>query len=117
MRTAIIGLLACAGLIVVATGSPPLRREARGERPLSPIAPRSAVSDQLITIAFDHGQDHDQVTLIDPTSRVLGVYHIDRATGAVTLKSVRNIHWDLQMDEFNSISPSPSEIRSLLQPR
>ena len=117
MRTAALGLLVCAGLVFAVAGAQPFPREARGERPATSHAPRFAATDELITVAFDRGEAHDQVTIIDPKSRVLGVYHIDRSTGAVTLRSVRNIHWDLLMDEFNSVSPSPSEIRSLLQPR
>jgi hypothetical protein len=34
--------------------------------------------------------------------------------GDITLKSVRNIHWDLQMVEFNTEAPLPREIRSML---
>jgi hypothetical protein len=46
------------------------------------------------------------------------VYQVDPRSGAIALKSVRNIHWDLQMDEFNSGgNPSPKEIRSLLEQR
>jgi hypothetical protein len=43
------------------------------------------------------------------------IYHVDPATGVVALKSVRNIQWDLMMDEFNGVSPLPREIRSMLQ--
>jgi len=47
----------------------------------------------------------------------MSVYHIELATGKIALRSVRNIHWDLQMTEFNSADPLPREIRSLLEPR
>ena len=47
----------------------------------------------------------------------MGVYHIDLATGEVSLKSVRNIHWDLQMIEFNGTRPLPREVRSMLEQR
>ncbi len=39
------------------------------------------------------------------------VYHID-ASGVITLKSARNIHWDLQMEQYNGTSPLPRDIRS-----
>ena len=31
--------------------------------------------------------------------------------------SVRNIHWDLQMMEFNGVNPLPREIRLQLEQR
>ena len=47
----------------------------------------------------------------------MAVYHIDRATGALALKSVRNVHWDLQIEDYNSASPTPREIRLLTDNR
>jgi hypothetical protein len=55
------------------------------------------------------------VTVIDPRQRVLGIYHVDRATGEIALRSIRNLTWDLQMIEFNSGTPLPQDIRSGLQ--
>ena len=52
------------------------------------------------------------MTVIDPKQRVLAVYHVDRASGQITPKSVRNITWDLQMTEYNSGEPLPQDIRS-----
>jgi hypothetical protein len=58
-----------------------------------------------------------QLTIIDPRTRVLGIYHVDTQSGAITLKSVRNISWDLQMVEFNGTNPLPRDVRALLEPR
>jgi hypothetical protein len=55
------------------------------------------------------------VTVIDPRVRVMAVYHVDRDSGQITPKSVRNFTWDLQMIEFNSGNPLPQDIRSGLQ--
>ena len=44
----------------------------------------------------------------------MAVYHVDRATGKITLKSVRNVRWDLLLDEFNGTNPAPREIRALV---
>jgi hypothetical protein len=71
--------------------------------------------DGLIALATPAGEQRQQVTVIDPEKHVLGVYHIDLTTGEIVLKSVRNIHWDLQMMEFNGTTPLPREIRSLLE--
>ena len=57
------------------------------------------------------------MTVIDPEKHVLGVYHIDLTSGEIVLKSVRNIHWDLQMGEFNGTKPLPQEVRSMLEQR
>jgi Tol biopolymer transport system component len=57
------------------------------------------------------------ITLIDPQTRSMVVYHIDKTNGEISLRSVRNVHWDMQMDEFNGKNPLPREIRSLLQTR
>ena len=76
-----------------------------------------AGSSGLIT-HFDSSQSKaPMLTVVDPQTRVLAVYRIDPATGEVTLRGVRNFQFDLQMDEFNGVSPTPREIRSLLQRR
>jgi len=54
---------------------------------------------------------------VDTRTRALGVYHIDRGTGQISLKSVRSVQWDLMMDDFNGGNPAPQEIRSLLDSR
>jgi len=68
----------------------------------------------LTTLSSPIGENRQQLTVVDPDMRVISVYHID-AKGEITLKSVRNIHWDLQMVDFNSSSPLPREIRALLE--
>jgi hypothetical protein len=66
---------------------------------------------------YDTSGGQPLLTVVDSQSRVMSVYHIDRATGEITLRGVRNFQYDLQMDEFNGVSPTPREIRSLLQRR
>ena len=70
---------------------------------------QSVPSQQLIAFSLDLGNSGQQVTLIDTGRRVLGVYHIDRTSGEISLKCVRNTHWDLLMDEFNGVSRVASE--------
>ena len=76
-------------------------------------------SPDLIALSFDAGEGRQQITVVDPRQRSLAVYHVDRATGAVSLKSVRNLQYDLLIEEFNTGpgTPSPREIRSLAQPQ
>lgn len=74
-------------------------------------------SSELIALPAQIDNTRQQLTVIDPRTHVLSVYHLDLATGSVTLKSVRNLSWDLQLDEFNGNKPLPREIRSQLQAR
>jgi hypothetical protein len=75
---------------------------------------RAQAGDLIAEVTAAEGQPH-VVTVIDPRQRVVAIYHVDRASGQITPKSVRNITWDLQMIEFNSGEPSPQDIRSGLQ--
>jgi hypothetical protein len=52
------------------------------------------------------------LTVIDPREQWIGVYHVDRASGEITLKSARKYTWDLQLIDFNSGKPLPQDIRS-----
>ena len=74
-------------------------------------------SSTLITVATPAGEHRQQLTVVDSDTRTLAVYHIDTTSGEISLKSVRNINYDLRMIEFNGTSPLPREIRSLLEPK
>jgi hypothetical protein len=84
--------------------------------PQPPASPTGG-SSGLIALANTLGDHRQQLTVVDPALKVVSVYHIDATTGDIVLKSVRNIHWDLQMVEFNGSSPSPKEIRALIEQR
>ena len=114
MRTVVWGLVVSVVLVVaLAGGGPP---EAQAQRSGVNIPAGSATTD-LIALSFDGGEGRQQVTLIDPRTRVMAVYHVDRTSGSLALKSVRNVVWDLQMEEFNTSNPTPREIRPLTQQR
>ena len=78
-------------------------------------APVRTGGSELITHVTAADGQPQIITVIDPRQRVMAVYHVDRTTGVITPKSVRNITWDLQMIEFNSGSPLPQDIRNGLQ--
>jgi len=73
----------------------------------------AAGSPDLLALSHDSGDGRQQITLIDPRQRVMAVYHVDRASGALQLKSVRNVQWDLMIEDYNSASPAPRDIRAL----
>jgi hypothetical protein len=80
------------------------------------VQDRAVPSDQLIALSFDLGDGRQQVTMVDPRQRVLAVYHIDKASGGIALKGVRNVQWDLLMEDFNSAgTPTPREVRAISQ--
>ena len=74
-----------------------------------------AEKDGLIAIDLQGNTSHEQIAVIDPKVRSVGVYQIDRATGEISLKSVRKIHWDLQLDDYNGRKPIVREIRSTVE--
>lgn len=112
MRAAVGGLVAGLALLMFwAIGFP----QANAQRLAAP-QDRAATAD-LITLSFDSGEGRQQLTVVDPRTRVMAVYHVDRATGALALKSVRNVHWDLQIEDYNSANPTPREIRLLTDSR
>ena len=79
---------------------------------------RTANSPDLLALSHDGPDGRQQITIVDPRQRVMAVYTVDKATGALQLRSVRNVQWDLTIEDFNSTSPAPREIRALVnQPR
>lgn len=111
MRIAVVGASVIASLVVamfMAALVPSVGLAQRNESSW-------AKAGGLVALTVAAGENRQQLAVIDPETRVLGVYHIDLTTGEVVLKSVRRIHWDLQMDEFNATSPLPREVRSLVE--
>lgn len=109
MKAAVVGALMVLSAVVLISASGPV---AVG---VTTSTPGSGSTGELITLTTSLGEHRQQLTVIDPRARVVGIYHIDNTTGEIALKSVRNFHWDLQMSEFNAASPLPREIRSLLE--
>lgn len=112
MRTAVVGAGAVASLVVAMLVAVAIPNVGFAQR--TPSAP-PLNGEGLIALATEVGDQLQQVTVIDPATRVMGVYHIQLSTGEVTLKSVRRIHWDLQMNEFNATHPLPGEVRSMIE--
>ena len=54
-----------------------------------------------------------QIVVMEPRAKTMAVYHVEPTQGKIQLKSVRNLHWDLQMEQFNGQSPLPSELRQV----
>jgi len=114
MKTVVFGALAGAGLVMAVLSA----RDCRSEGYAQQATPhRTGAPGELIVVPVPAGDKGQLLTVIDPRLEVMSVYHIDLASGKISLRSVRNFHWDLQMTEFNGDTPLPREIRSLLQQR
>ena len=111
-RTIAWGLLATAILVAASSAWPVGRAEALGSGVFS-----AGEETKLLAIPLASNDQSQLMAILEPAGQVLSVYRIDLADGKITLLSVRNIHWDLQMTEFNGESPLPREIRSLLEAR
>ncbi len=52
--------------------------------------------------------------VVDQATRHAAIYHLDGATGTLTLRSTRDITWDLMVGDFNAQEPKPSSLRKML---
>jgi hypothetical protein len=115
MRATACGVIVGLAMLAWAVGFPEAEiSEAQVPRPAG--QDRAVATSDLIALSYDAGGTQ-QVTIVDPRGRSVAVYHVDRVTGGLSLKSVRNIAFDLQIEDFNSNSPTPREIRALTDQR
>lgn len=117
MRNAVVGGCVAVALLVGLVAGWTTTSSADAQRPLRDGGARALEDPQLVALSTEVDERRTQMILIDPQSRTMAVYHVDKSNGEISLRSVRNIHWDMQMDEFNGKNPLPREIRSLLQTR
>ena len=110
MRNVILGAVVGASLAAVVLGGIPDGNHAFAQR-TSPAA-----DGDLIALAMPLADGRQVLTVVDPRLRVVSVYHVE-PSGGITLKSVRNVNWDLQMEAFNSAAPLPHDIRAQLEQR
>ncbi len=53
--------------------------------------------------------------VIDPHLKNAAVYHVDAAAGTLTLKSTRDISYDLMVGDFNAQPPKPADLQKMLE--
>src|SRR5262245_57593551 len=99
MRRSLFGALLGASLVIAVAAGRGIS-EPQYSPPMDSLARTSG--NELITHVSATDGAALTVTVIDPKQRVMAVYHVDRGTGEISPKSVRNFTWDLQMTEFNS---------------
>lgn len=114
MRSVLLGALVGAGLAIAATCALDDGGEVFAQVPQDYLG---ASGSQVLALPGPADETGQLITIVDPRLRVMGVYHIEQATGKIGLRSVRNVHWDLQMTHLNCETPLPQEIQALLEPR
>ena len=50
------------------------------------------------------------ITIVDTETKRIAVYHLDMGSGGVSFKSIRGIQHDLMVEEYNALTPLPTEI-------
>lgn len=84
-------------------------------RPLTPTTrPAAPSASPLGWQILENPNGPNAAYIFDPVRQVFAVYHVDKASGQIMLKSVRSLAADLQLDQFNSSKPTPKDIQSML---
>ena len=122
MRAKALGLMVAVGVAWCIVGNSDTIQRAYAQRfdgtNSSGNGQASISQDGLVVISGGTAGGNQQVLLlVDPKTRRLACYHVELSSGKVSLRSVRNIRWDLEIDEFNGTEPTPERIRALLQSR
>ncbi len=84
------------------------------QRPGRPAAEPTS-GGQLWISATPLTEQRQLLIVIDPTLKNAAVYHVDTAQGTLTLKSSRDISWDLMVGDFNAQEPKPSALKRMLE--
>lgn len=106
----LIGTVIGATLLTCAVGQPEI-----GEAPsVEALPPSGELPPGCLQVVSEPGAPIVAV-VYDPQQQVLGVYHVDRATGEIELKSIRQIQWDLQMLHWHGKKPLPADVKKKLE--
>ena len=80
----------------------------------NPELPTSELPPGCLQVVAEPGVPITAV-VYDPQQQVLGVYHVDRSTGEIELRSIRQIQWDLQLLHYDTKKPLPQHIKNNLE--
>jgi hypothetical protein len=110
MQRALLAALIGTGLLLVSSAEPLASEPAMPAQNLTGTIPSPT---GLIMHVDSTAGAPLAVIVLDPKERVMAVYHVDRSTGEIALKSVRSLTFDLQLMEYNSREPLPQSIRDM----
>lgn len=77
--------------------------------------PRWLVDFTLIDDPANPARKLKVITIVDPESKRIVVYHQDLSRGTVKWMSTRPIHQDIWVDEFNAVQPTPREVEESIR--
>lgn len=100
-------LAAVVGAVVVAG-------ELAAQRPI-PAGPAAGPAGPLWVSDSQVDEARRMLIVVDSATRHAAIYHVDAATGSLTLKSTRNLSWDLLMGDFNAREPTPAALQRMLE--
>jgi len=69
----------------------------------------------LWTLATPLDDGRQMLLVVDQQNRALAIYHVDPANGTLTLKSTRDVSWDLLVEDFNCQEPRPAALKKMLE--
>jgi len=69
----------------------------------------------LWTLATPLDDGRQMLMVVDQQNRTLAIYHVDPAAGTLTLKSARDVRWDLMVEDFNCQEPRPAALKKMLE--
>lgn len=95
-------------IMIVVVGWVSLWSQTSGGSPTGSI-PSSSERLEVISSMLPSGIQ--QIVVVDSQARSMAIYHVDPTQGKLTLRSVRNLTWDLSMEQFNGQAPLPSDLR------
>ena len=101
------------GILVVQLFAAGVAAAQRGPR--GPAATSTGHPGALWASATPLDDGRQMLLVVDQEHRALAVYHVDPASGTVSLKSSRDISWDLLVGEFNAQEPKPASLRRMLE--
>ena len=106
------------GVALTLAGGGMLSAQQRGQRPGlagGAAGPAGEGTGQPLWISATPLDDGRQLLLIiDPQMKNAAIYHVDGA-GSLTLRSTRNIAWDLLVPEYNAQEPRPATLKKMLE--
>lgn len=79
-------------------------------------APQATAESRSLWIADSSLDDGRRLLLVvDPERKHAAVYHVDAVAGTLTLKSTRDLGWDLLIEDFNAQPPRPADLKRMLE--
>jgi len=104
----------CGGVVVAAIlGSGGMAAQRAGRS--LPGAGSGDQSGPLWTLATPLDDGRQMLLVVDQQNRTMAIYHVDPATGTLTLKSTRDVRWDLMVEDFNCQEPRPAALKKMLE--